>query len=59
MRGTHIVGRGTERAKAQEGGVRGWGEQSMPSRELQMDIAHLEYRVGVRLEGRGPGDEAG
>lgn len=59
MRGTHIVGRGTERTKAQEGGVRGWGEQSMPSRELQLDTAHLECRVGVRLEGRGPGEEAG
>lgn len=59
MKGRHILDRGTERAKAQEGGVQGWGEQSMPSRELQMDSAHLECRVGVRLEERGPGDEAG
>lgn len=31
----------------------------MPARELHMESAHLGCRVGVRLEGRGPGDEAG
>lgn len=32
----------------------------MPARELQVvDSEHLAYRVGVRLEGRGSGDEAG